>query len=98
MLLYVENVDTVFQQAISSGAKAVRAPQDMFYGDRTSSIIDPFRSLLVHPHSREGCLAGGNAERDVSERVITVTEFEIPARTNLQKANGERQRPRRTAE
>jgi PhnB protein len=54
VLLYVENVDAVFQQAVSSGAKAVRAPEDMFYGDRTSSIIDPFgHSWYIHTHVKD---------------------------------------------
>jgi PhnB protein len=51
VLLYVEQVDTVFNQAVSAGAKAVRPPQDMFYGDRTSWIIDPFgHSWYIHTH------------------------------------------------
>jgi PhnB protein len=54
VLLYVENVDAVFEQAVSSGAKAVRAPQDMFYGDRTSSLIDPFgHSWYIHTHVKD---------------------------------------------
>jgi len=54
VLLYVENVDAVFEQAVSSGAKAVRPPQDMFYGDRTSSLIDPFgHSWYIHTHVKD---------------------------------------------
>ena len=54
VLLYVESVDTVFQQAVSSGAKAVRPPQDMFYGDRTSWVIDPFgHSWYIHTHVKD---------------------------------------------
>lgn len=40
--LYVENVDTVFQQAISAGAKEERPLQNQFYGDRSGTLIDPF--------------------------------------------------------
>jgi PhnB protein len=54
VLLYVEQVDTVFKQAVSAGAKAVRPPQDMFYGDRTSWIIDPFgHSWYIHTHVKD---------------------------------------------
>jgi len=54
VLLYVESVDAVFEQAVSCGAKAVRAPQDMFYGDRTSSLIDPFgHSWYIHTHVKD---------------------------------------------
>lgn len=40
--LYVENVDTITQQAIAAGAKVQRPVKDQFYGDRSGSIIDPF--------------------------------------------------------
>jgi PhnB protein len=54
VLLYVEKVDSVFNQAVSAGAKAVRPPQDMFYGDRTSTITDPFgHSWYIHTHVKD---------------------------------------------
>ena len=42
ILLYVEDVDIVFNQAVEAGAKAQRPVQDQFYGDRTGGILDPF--------------------------------------------------------
>ena len=42
LLLYVENVDAVFKQAVAAGATVDRAVQDQFYGDRNGTIIDPF--------------------------------------------------------
>lgn len=42
LLLYVEDVDAVYAQAISSGAKQDRPVEDKFYGDRGGSLIDPF--------------------------------------------------------
>ncbi len=42
MHVYVEDVDTLFAQAIEAGAKAVRSAQDQFYGDRTGTLEDPF--------------------------------------------------------
>lgn len=42
ILLYVEDVDTLFAQAISAGAKEKKPLADQFYGDRTGSIEDPF--------------------------------------------------------
>jgi PhnB protein len=54
VLLYMGNVDAIFEQAVSSGAKAVQAPQDMFYGDRTSSVTDPFgHSWHIHTHVKD---------------------------------------------
>ena len=40
--VYVENVDEVFERAMSEGASAERAVEDQFYGDRTGQFQDPF--------------------------------------------------------
>jgi PhnB protein len=54
ILIYVEKVDHVFNEAVAAGAKAVRAPEDMFYGDRTSSVVDPFgHSWYIHTHVKD---------------------------------------------
>jgi len=42
LMIYVENVDTVFNQAVQAGATAKEAVTDKFYGDRSGSLIDPF--------------------------------------------------------
>lgn len=42
VFLYVEDVDSVFQQAIDAGAKADMPPADMFWGDRYGKLTDPF--------------------------------------------------------
>jgi PhnB protein len=42
MLLYVENVDAVFQKAVQNGAKPLREIKNQFYGDRSGSVLDPF--------------------------------------------------------
>jgi PhnB protein len=42
IMLYVEDVDACFNQAVKAGAKAVRAVKDEFYGDRAGTIEDPF--------------------------------------------------------
>jgi uncharacterized glyoxalase superfamily protein PhnB len=38
--LYVEDVDAVYQQAISAGGTSLREPHDEFYGDRTAAVQD----------------------------------------------------------
>jgi len=43
--LYVEDVDTVTQKAVSGGAKLVRPVKDEFYGDRIATISDPFGQI-----------------------------------------------------
>jgi PhnB protein len=42
MMLYVEDVDSVFERAVTAGAKAHQPVKDQFYGDRSGTLIDPF--------------------------------------------------------
>jgi PhnB protein len=42
LLLYVEDVDALTAEAIAAGAKVIRPVQDQFYGDRSSTLTDPF--------------------------------------------------------
>jgi PhnB protein len=42
ILLYVEDVDVVFNEALAAGAKVQRPVADQFYGDRTGGVTDPF--------------------------------------------------------
>jgi uncharacterized glyoxalase superfamily protein PhnB len=40
--LYVSDVDASFKRAVDAGAKSTMPPADMFWGDRTGQIVDPF--------------------------------------------------------
>lgn len=42
IVLYVKDVDAIFKRAMANGARSERPPQDQFYGDRTSTLVDPF--------------------------------------------------------
>jgi PhnB protein len=42
MHVYVEDSDAVFERAVQAGAKALRAVEDRFYGDRSGQFEDPF--------------------------------------------------------
>jgi PhnB protein len=42
LVLYVEDCDSLYHQAIAAGAKSLRPPTDEPYGDRMSGIEDPF--------------------------------------------------------
>lgn len=42
IMLYVEDVDTVFRRAVDAGATIEQDLTDQFYGDRTGTVIDPF--------------------------------------------------------
>jgi len=51
IFLYTEDVDHVFRQAVSAGAKVEMPLDDMFWGDRYGKVTDPFGhswSLATH--------------------------------------------------
>jgi PhnB protein len=42
LYVYVDDVDAFVGHAAEFGAKLVRPPTDMFYGDRSAHMVDPF--------------------------------------------------------
>lgn len=42
LMIYVEDVDTVFKQALDAGGTEMKPVQDQFYGDRSGTLTDPF--------------------------------------------------------
>ncbi|MBZ5569813.1 MAG: VOC family protein [Acidobacteriia bacterium] len=42
IMIYVEDVDSVFHKAVAKSAKVKQDLQDKFYGDRNATIYDPF--------------------------------------------------------
>jgi PhnB protein len=42
MWLYVNDVDASFKRAVDAGAKPTMPVTDMFWGDRTGQVVDPF--------------------------------------------------------
>jgi PhnB protein len=42
LFLYVEDVDTVFNSAVSAGARVDMPVQDQFWGDRYGKLTDPY--------------------------------------------------------
>jgi PhnB protein len=42
VMVYVEDVDAVYQKALDNGASAINKVEDQFYGDRSGSFEDPF--------------------------------------------------------
>ena len=42
IMIYVEDVDTIFKQAVAAGGKEQQAVKDQFYGDRSGTLTDPF--------------------------------------------------------
>jgi uncharacterized glyoxalase superfamily protein PhnB len=41
-VVYVPDVDTVFERAVAAGAKATMPVADQFWGDRSGHVVDPF--------------------------------------------------------
>lgn len=45
--IYVSDVDTLFNMAVSAGALVLQPVTDMFYGDRVGMVKDPFGHIWV---------------------------------------------------
>ena len=51
LTMYVEDVDSLFDSAITAGSKSKQPVADQFYGDRTGQFEDPFGhiwTLMTH--------------------------------------------------
>ena len=51
LVLYVEDADAMFHQAIAAGATVWQPLEDKFYGDRAGGVTDPFGhkwNLMTH--------------------------------------------------
>jgi PhnB protein len=42
LMLYVKDVDKMFERAVKAGAKTLMPVTDMFWGDRYGKLMDPF--------------------------------------------------------
>jgi PhnB protein len=42
IMLYLDDVDTVFKRALAAGGKELHPLEDKFYGDRSGTLLDPF--------------------------------------------------------
>jgi uncharacterized glyoxalase superfamily protein PhnB len=47
LMLYVKDVDAVFKRAVQAGAKSVIEPSNMFWGDRSGRVKDPFGNFWI---------------------------------------------------
>ncbi|MDB6169897.1 MAG: glyoxalase [Verrucomicrobia bacterium] len=51
LVVYVEDADAMFHQAVAAGATVFEPLTDKFYGDRSGSVVDPFGykwSFMTH--------------------------------------------------
>lgn len=51
--LHVDDADATIKSAVAAGATLLREPQDMFYGERSGAIRDPFGHRWNVGHSIE---------------------------------------------
>lgn len=42
VMIYVQDVDALVEQAVAAGATLTMPPTDQFYGDRMACLLDPF--------------------------------------------------------
>jgi len=53
-MVYVKDVDSIFNQAISEGATELKPVRDQFYGDRSGYLRDPFGHLWsIATHTKD---------------------------------------------
>ena len=65
IMIYVEDVDTVFAQAIAAGGMEQRPVKDQFYGDRSGTLEDPFGHVW-HVATHKEDLSAEEMERRAS--------------------------------
>src|SRR5687768_15029469 len=51
--VYVDDVDGLSERAVRTGAELLAGPADMFYGDRSAMLRDPFGHVWVLLTRRE---------------------------------------------
>jgi len=72
VMLYVNDVDAVFNQAVQAGAKPDTPVQDMFWGDRYGKLTDPFgHSWSVATHKED--VAPQDMEKRMKEAMAKMT-------------------------
>jgi uncharacterized glyoxalase superfamily protein PhnB len=54
--IYTEDVDRVFDEAVSIGANVSMSVMDTFWGDRYGQLIDPYAIYGQSQHTNEICL------------------------------------------
>jgi PhnB protein len=54
LMIYVEDVDKIYPQAIAAGGVELKPLQDQFYGDRSGTLKDPFGHIwTVSTHKED---------------------------------------------
>jgi PhnB protein len=67
LMIYVEDVDTIYNQAIAAGGTQVKPLQDQFYGDRSGTLTDPFGHVWTVATHKEDV-----SEEEMNRRLAAV--------------------------
>lgn len=74
IMLYVEDVDASFAQAVAAGATVKDAIEDQFYGDRMGSVTDPYgHKWMIATHKED------IAPAEIQKRMETWLASMMPA-------------------
>ena len=91
MYLYVKDVDSVFDQAISAGATMLYPVKDQFYGDRSGHLKDPFGHIWSVATHKKGSFSRRTSksrrsifQRNVQIKVLGIVLLIGTCRTNRQ--------------
>jgi len=63
IMIYVNDVDAIFDQAVAAGGKVQRPVKDQFYGDRSGTLEDPFGHVWHVATHKEDVSAEEMAQR-----------------------------------
>lgn len=74
LMLYVEDVDSVFKKAIELGATEVCPVHDQFYGDRAGTLQDPFGHIWTIGTHKEDL-----SEQEINQRMADLMSKEQDA-------------------
>ena len=67
LVIYVEDCDATYKEALAAGAESQREPEDQFYGDRTAGIRDKWgNQYYVSTHIED--VSPEEMERRVKEQ------------------------------
>jgi PhnB protein len=72
IMIYVEDVDAVFDRAIAAGGKEQRPVKDQFYGDRSGTLEDPFGHVW-HVATHKEDVSAEEMERRAAEHTAAAT-------------------------
>lgn len=73
LMIYLENVDNVFERAVAAGARVLKPLKDQFYGDRSANLEDPFgHKWIIATHIEDV------SPEEIDKRVKAMAEEKQP--------------------